>query len=279
MKTWIRSIPAWAMALVMGTLLTAQVAKAQDNIMTYSLDIVSGYVIRGDDQYIRVYAKEEKEHAAFLATPAFQPSFTFFGPPGISLNLWGSFALTERADDVEKGFIGLGRDDELDYTLNFDWSNKLGGFTASLIYYTYFSSCYGTTETRCVKSTQGSGFPLDARITWMMPFAKTINPYFAFTSNQTPGGWYASLGISGGESIVWAAVADEVAGGLKAVTAKIGYVLGDMTVALWAAYRPNPTLLNGGYDKDGKYTVKGEEKTYPSTLAWLSFSYGGSVAK
>lgn len=282
MKTWIQKALGMVTAMGVGALMLgtlAAPAKADDApLATYGVDVVSGYVIRGDDQYVRVYNKagEEKEHPMLLVTPALQPYITLFGSSGFSLNLWGSFALTDRADDLKTSFVGLGRDDELDYTFNFDWANKMGGFTASLITYTYFHSCYG--DTRCTKTSSTAGFAPDARLTWVMPFAKSVNPYFAFTASQKPGAWYASLGISGGESLVWSVVADEVGGGLKAVTGKIGYPIGSMTVALWAAYRPNPTLLSGGYDADGKYVVDGEEKTYPSTIAWLSFTYSGSVA-
>jgi hypothetical protein len=281
MKTWIQKALASVTALGVGAMMLGTAAKAEDApIMTYGVDIVSDYVFRGTDLYVRQF--KDNEHSAFHVAPAAQPSATFFGPSGISLNLWGSFATGDRADDNKTGFLGLGRDDELDYTLAFDWSNRLGGFTAAIIYYTYFHQEYQT-ETVVVdapsntKATKAVPVQPDALFKWTMPFAKSINPYFSHYASPTHGASYDVLGISGGESVVWAASVGNMRQGIKDVTGKVGYVMGDFSVALNAAYRPNPELV-GPYDKDGKYFVKGEEKTYPSTIAWLSLSYSGSVA-
>lgn len=267
---------------VLGLFLLALPAWAEDApppLMTYGVDLVSDYVDRGTDLFVRQF--KDNEHSAFHVAPAIQPQVTLNGPSGISLNLRGSFAVSDRADDTKKRFLGLGRDDELAYTLAFDWGNKLGEFQAALVYYTYFDSCFaGNTNGNgaCNASTPAAA-PVqpDAKLAWKMPFAKPAAPTLTYYANPTPGAWYATFDLSGGESIVWAASIGEVREGIKDVTGKIGIALGGLTISLNGSYRPNPELV-GPYDKDGKYLVKGVEKTYPSTILWVTIGYGGSVA-
>lgn len=272
MKTWIQKAVASATGLGVGALMLgtmATTAKAEDApIMTYGVDIVSDYVSRGVDQFQKGFAFHEKDDGPVNMSPALQPSFTLFGPSGISLNIWGSFAITDRSPDNKKGFAGLSKLDEIDYTLAFDWSNKLGGFTAAIIAYTY------PYDDKINATTQP-----DYLLKWAMPFGKSVNPYLSYYASPVQGGEYAETGISGGESVPWSLVLGAVAGGVKHVTAKVGYVMGDFTVAVSAAYRPNPELLAGAYDKDGKYLdFENKSKDYPSTIAWLTLSYAGSVA-
>ncbi|HEX7928469.1 MAG TPA: hypothetical protein VF678_12820 [bacterium] len=263
-------------------LLIALPAFAEDKpLMDYGVDLVTDYVSRGEDIYVRRFDKEQEKHTAVNMAPALQPSVTFFAPNGLSLNLWGSFALSNRADDNAKGFLGLGRDDELDYTLAFDWSNRLGGFTAGVIVYSYFDACRRSPTGACNRNTPDPDpVPVDALFRWAMPFAASAHPTFAYYANQTPGASYTTLGVSGGETFIWAATVGMVAAGAAGVTdltAKLGVVLGDFKVSLDGAYRPNPELI-GPYDKDGHYLVKGKQETYPSTVLWMTLSYTGSVA-
>jgi hypothetical protein len=270
------------MALVVGGLFIWEPARAENQpLMTYSVDLVSDYVARGEDLYVRRFAKYREAHAAVNFAPAAQPSVTFFGPTGLSLNLLGSFALSDRADDAKKQFVGLGRDDELDYTLAFDWSNRLGGFTAGLIYYTYFDACYAS-ERDCTTQYLAANPPRavqpDAMIKWAMPFAKSMNSHLAYFANPTPGGWYAVLGISGGERVIWAASLGEAGGGVRDLTAKISLAFGDVSVSANGAYRPHPELV-GPYQKDGTYTTaKGRSGHYPPAIFWLSVAWGGRIA-
>ncbi|HEX7928468.1 MAG TPA: hypothetical protein VF678_12815 [bacterium] len=273
-------------ALLLGTMATT--AKAEDApIMTYGVDIVSDYVVRGVDQYKGAFAFHEKDDGPLNVSPAIQPSFTLFGGNGISLNVWMSFAVSDRSPDNDKGFAGLSKLDELDYTLAYDWSNKLGAFTAGIIAYTYiYDDKSGTV-------TQPEYF-----LKWAMPYGKSVSPYLAYYASPTSGGEYAEAGISAGEAVPWSLVAGAVPGGLKHVTGKVGYVMGDFTISASVAYRPNAALV--GYprmipfDVDGSGTIEdgetktldkgkylnfeGKEKDYPSTIAWLTLSYAGSVA-
>ena len=259
--------------------LTGTPASAQDKLMTYGVDIVSDYVSRGQDLYLRTLTRDAKEHTSTHVEPAVQPSVTFFAPNGLSLNLWGSFATGNRADDTVKDFTGLGRDDEIDYTLAFDWSNKLGAFTAALIYYTYTHPCYGCATV--TEKLSGIAVQPDAMVKWVMPFAKAISPYVQHYANPLPGASYSVLGMSGGEAVPWALSVGAVHEGVKDVTGKVGYVLGSFTVAANVAYRPNPALV-GPYNRDGKYipdTTKPDVvKDYPPAIFWLTFSYGGEVS-
>ncbi len=281
MKRCIKQALTALMALVVGGLFIWELARAENQpLMTYSVDLVSDYVARGEDLYVRRFAKSGEAHTAVNIAPAVQPSVTFHGPSGLSLNLWGSFALADRADDAKKRFVGLGRDDELDYTLAFDWSNRLGEFTAALIYYSYFDACYGS-ERDCTSAYLAASppapVPPDAMIKWAMPFAKSVNPHFSFFANPTPGAWYAVLGISGGERVSWAASLGEAGGGIKDLTAKISLAFGDVSVSANGAYRPNPELA-GPYGKDGTYTVQGKTQHYPPAIFWLSVAWGGRIA-
>jgi len=267
-----------AAGLAAALLMVAAPVFAEDRpLLDYNIDVVSDYVTRGEDMYVRRFDKGEEKHSAVNAAPALQPSLTLYGPGGLSLNLWGSFAIADRADDNKKGFLGLGRDDELDYTLAYDWSNRLGGFTAGIIYYAYFDACFRATVP-CNRDTPAPD-PVQPEllIRWSAPFGEAIHPALSYYASPTPGGWYTTLGFSGGERVFWAAILGAVAQGPKDVTAKLGVGGGGVKVSLDMAYRPNPELV-GPYDKDGHYTVKGKTETYPSTVLWITLSYGGSVS-
>lgn len=270
MKTWIKTALASVTALGVGVVMLGHVAKADDApIASYGVDIVSDYVVRGVDQYDSAFAFHKKDATSFNVSPSLQPTLTLFGPSGLSLNLWGAFALTDRADDNKKGFTGLSKLDELDYTLAYDWSNRMGGFTAAIIQYTY------------LYATGGSNVTPDYMIKWAMPFASSVSPYFAYYANETPGAEYATLGFSGGSNVFWAASLGEKSKGPSDVTAKVGYNMGPIALSVNAAYRPTPAIASNGYtiDSKGKYTdFDGKSKTFPSTIMWLDIGYSGSVA-
>jgi hypothetical protein len=270
------------------------VRAAEPPLLHYQMDLVSDYVTRGEDIYVRRFNKSEEKHSAVNVAPALQPSLAFFGPSGMSLNLWGSFAMSDRADDNKKRILGLGRDDELDYTLAFDWSNRLGAFTAGLIYYSYFDACYRAAAPCNAKTPDPESVEPELLIRWVAPFAAAIHPTLTYIGSPTPGGWYATLGLSGGEQFFWAASLGEVAQGPKDVTVKLGYALGDLKISLDGAYRPNATLVgyptrdqagdrilyrNGKPISKGQYiTAKNKVEDYPPAIFWITFSYSGSVA-
>jgi hypothetical protein len=250
---------------------------AEAPLLDYGVDLVSDYVARGEDIYVRRFDKGRQEHTAVNVAPALQPSVTLHGQSGMSLNVWGSFALTDREDDNRRGFLGLGRSDELDFTLAFDWSNRLGAFVAGFIYYAYADSCYGA-ATPCNRSTPApAAVSPEAFLKWNPPFATAVGGQFAYYTTTVPGGWYATLGVQGGERLIWAADVGAVGAGIKDVTGKIGWSFGDVSLSASAAYRPNPEVV-GPYAKDGSYLVKGETKKYPATIYWLTVSYAGNIA-
>jgi len=279
MKKWLNiTLAAIMLAGAFPVAFSVSAYAQESKIMAYGVDVVTDYVARGQDLYIRTLVRDGQEHGALHMEPAVQPSLTFFGPNGVSLNLWGSFAASNRADDKKKGFVGLGRDDELDYTLAYDWSNKLGGFTTALIYYTYMHACYGASDS-CAYQEPSAVAP-DAMIKWALPFAKAMGPYLQHYANSVPGASYTVLGIGGGETIPWGLSVGSVVEGVKDITGKVGFAMGPITVAANMAYRPNPMLV--GYDKDGKYLPdpsKNTIKDYPPAIFWLTFSWGGEVVE
>jgi hypothetical protein len=302
MKTWIQQALAGVVALGVGMVTFGPAAFAEDApppIMSYEVDIVSDYVVRGADQFASGQAFHKKDDGAVNVTPALQPSMTFFGPSGLSLTVWGSFALVDRADDNKKGFTGHGKLDEIDYTLQYDWSNKLGSFTAAIIQYTLLYTGGTSTASHCdtragsvTCSDVGVSTPIqpDFLIKWAMPFGKSMNPYFSYYANPVPGAEYAVLGISGGEALSWAASLGEKSGGPNDITASIGYAFGDLKVSGNLAYRPTPKLVGypggaadpvSGKPLDaGKYIdFNGKVKDYPSTIFWLTLAYTGSVSE
>lgn len=62
--------------------------------------------------------------------PALQPSLTLAHPNGLSLNFWGTLDTTDIAG--ERGNIT-----EIDYTLDYEWSEKNIGLNAGVSYFTY----------------------------------------------------------------------------------------------------------------------------------------------
>lgn len=268
-------------------------AETPRSLMEYGVDLASDYVNRGEDFYRRRFDKARERHGAVNVAPSLQPWLTLFGPGGLSLKLWGSFALRERGDYNSRDFLGLGRDDEVDYTLAFDWSNRLGAFTAALIQATYLDACYGA-KASCSASTPEPDFvPPELLIRWGATFAEAIHPALSYYASPAPGAWYAALELSGGEQVFWAASLGAVGKGLKDLTVKLGYAFGDFKISLDGAWRPNAELVgyptrdmdgNRIVDGDGKplsrgeyLTAKGDVARYPPVIYWLTFSYSGST--
>lgn len=287
----------WRMLASLGLLtagLSVPILAEEPPLAEYGVDLVSDYVDRGEDVYRRRFDKARERHGAVNVAPAVQPSLTLSGPSGISLKLWGSFALRERDDDNPRGFLGLGRDDKLEYTLAFDWSNQLGGFTAALIQATYLDACHGAEVPCTAAAPEPDPVPPELLIRWAAPFAKAIHPALSYYASPAPGAWYAALELSGGERVFWAASLGAVAQGPNDLTIKLGYTFGDFKVSLDGAYRPNAELV--GYpirDEDGNrimddedkplrrgeyLTAKGEVARYAPVIFWFTLSYAGSIA-
>lgn len=252
------SMLALALALALPALPRPADAAAGDPVLSYNIDVVSNYIFRGTDLYASVFDKDGKDHGAFQFSPALQPSLTFVGPGGLSFGLWGSYALTNREDDG--AFTGLKALDEMDYTLSWAWSNRMGSFSTGLAAYT--------------GPAPASRFANNEMfITWGLPFAASLSPTISHyvivdASGSVPGGaTYTSLGISGGEKITWNASLG-LSTGIQDLTAGVGYGFGDMSVALKIAYRPDEELVG-----------EAGNSSYPKTVAWLTFSYGREVTE
>lgn len=71
----------------------------------FTADVVSNYIFRGDDVHFNKFNQDGKAHSSFNMAPAFQPSLTFKFAEGWSLNIWGSFAMTGRADKDTDGLF------------------------------------------------------------------------------------------------------------------------------------------------------------------------------
>lgn len=268
-RVWVYRVIAGA-AVILAALGAPRAGSAAegDPLLDYEVALVSNYVFRGVDVFVSTYDKEGEAHGAFNVAPAVQPSLTFYGPGGFSFGLWGSWALTDRDPEPEKGFDGLKVWDEVDYTLAWDWENKLGAFSAGLINYA---------------NVPANGSLTEVYFSWGLPVLDALGPTVAHYSviDNNPdlaAATYTSLSVGGGETISWSASVG-VSRKLQDVTAGVGYALGDVSLSFNAAYRPNPDLV-GPYDKDGNYTLaNGTAEEYPSTIAWLTVSYGGSVTE
>jgi hypothetical protein len=83
-----------------------------------SMDFVSNYVWRGYDVHQSYFDQQGKSYSGTNVAPAFQPSITLNTPvDGLSVNLWGSFAMVGREDADADGrlqYMGGGDDIYLD---------------------------------------------------------------------------------------------------------------------------------------------------------------------
>jgi hypothetical protein len=251
-----------------GAMALPAAAAPGDPLLDYGVDVVSNYVWRGVDLFGStgnggLNAQNEVDDGAFTVAPAVQPSLTLYGPGGFSFGLWGSFAATNREEDEKTGFAGLSTLDELDYIFAWDWSNKLGSFTAGIANYAIVPD---------------AGAVTDVYFVWGMPFLESLSPTLTYNSDMVSAAAYTTLGISGGEAISWSASVGLVQKGIQDVTASIGYeIMSGLSVSLNASQRPNPELV-GAYDEDGKYTnFDGDEADYPPVIAWLTLSWAGAT--
>ena len=233
-------------------------------LLDYGVGVVSNYVFRGVDVFTGVQDKEGEKHSSFNVAPAVQPSLTLYGPGGLSFGLWSSFALTNRSPEESKGFAGLKEFDELDYTLAWDWKNRLGSFKVGIADYAIVPA---------------RGALNEVFITWAPTFLEGLSPLISHYSDTNSAVSYTSFGVSGGEAVTWGANLGLSTKGPQDITASVGTGLGEsMSVAFNLAYRPTPSAV-GPYDSEGKYAVKGAAADYPPAIFWLSFSYGGSVTE
>ena len=257
-----------AVAVIAGGILTLGASRviAQDKptLMEYGADLVTNYVWRGIDIYEGAFAANNEDPSSFQVTPALQPSLTFIGPGRFSLNLWGSFALTDR--DEEKA--DLGALDEIDYTLSYAWENKLGSFDTGFIVYT-------------LPNPRAGDNVEEVYFSWGLPFAEAIGPSISHYAATGGASQYTALGFGGGEAVTWSANIGAAKNGVQDVTVSVGASFGDFAVAASVANRPKLELHDFDGTEDGKYTsVKdGQLKDLPSKIFWLTFSYGGSVTE
>lgn len=69
-----------------------------DGSVSVDFAFVSNYVFRGNDLFTNAAVQRGEKITEHSGAPAFQPSITFGGPEGMYFNIWGSYALTHRAD-------------------------------------------------------------------------------------------------------------------------------------------------------------------------------------
>jgi len=249
-------------------------AQATESLLDYNVDLASTYVYRGDDVFANAHT--DKAQKAFSVYPALQPTLVLRGQGGFSATLWGSFALTDRKENKETGFAGLSQTDELDYLLAYDWKNRLGGFKAGLNYYSYPGAAIAGSR--------------EVVLAWSMPFLESIAPTLTRYEDINTPFTYTTLGFGGGESFTWGLLfgwsrkVDTTGAhshsGLHEVSANVGYKLDSgLKFSFAAVNRPDLTLH--GHDRQGNYTYTDTTGTHdakaPSTLYWLTMSYGGTV--
>jgi hypothetical protein len=257
-------------------------------LMYYGVEVVSDYVFRGDDMYVREFTKDGKEHASVNLSPAVRPQITLFSPT-ITFNVLGTFAYNDRPDkpDNDKGaFYGLEREDEIDYTLAYRWRTELGRFTAGIIRYSFLDQGR-VGPTRSTPHTTPQPNPTEMFLGWDMPFWPKANPNFYHYAGQNYGDAYSAFSFDGAASsrLAWFLNFGFVRVGPKDVTGQLRWELGAVDLSFNAAYRPDPKTLSyrgaSGYDKEGKYIIDPSKSdklgTYPSTLYWLGISVGGRV--
>lgn len=268
MLTLRRRLPALAVfpiALALLVLPVCLCGAEETPLLEYGVDVVTTYVSQGEDFFRSAYDTDGKKHAAFPLTPAAQPYVTLHGPSGISLGLWGSYALTQREPDPDRNFAGLETLDEVDYTLAWSWDNRLGAYTAGWALYTYTNvASRGSLNELFFSIAPKALESIGGKLThWV-------------GADATGGGYtYTQLAIGGGDTLTWNLYLGQAVKP-KDLTARLGYAFGDLSVSVNAAYRPNPELV--GYNEDGTYTVNGATEHYPPTVVWLSVGYGGQVA-
>lgn len=250
-------------------------AQEPATLMDYSVAIVSDYVFRGVDVFSSAYAKKEEDESAFNLAPAVQPSVSFNSASGFWFNFWGSFAVTDREEDEAKGFEGLAALDEVDTTIGYDWSNRLGSFSFGLINYALIHPS--------VQGEPGANIQ-EMFFKWGLPVMEDLGPTLSHYVDSFTANTYTAISAGGGEALSWGVNlgygskgGDQ---GIQDLTATIAYDLGGgLAVNGNAAYRPTPRLH--GYTSDGKYisAKDGSEADYPPAIVWLGVSWGGEVTE
>jgi len=257
--------------------------------MYYGVELASNYVFRGDDRYVRAFAKDGEEHGSFNITSVFHPEF-IVASDQIVMHIRGNFAMTNRDDELDnpKGaFYGFERDDEIDYTLSYNWKNRLGKFTGAIVFYSLLDD-RPVGPARNSPPVNSEGIPTEIMFGWEMLVANIFTAQIKQFSSDTPGAWYSSIGARGVKigGFEWEVETGFVRTGLKTVNTRFSYDLGGFTIAANMAYRPNPKTLaysditagTQGYDEEGKYAPDLSDpsaaKDYPPAIFWLSINYG-----
>lgn len=280
MKLGFKFLYALALLLAAGGFATHR-AVAQETILDYNVDLVTDYVFRGIDVFRDVYISREAEETPFNVAPALQPSVSFYSPSGLWFNFWGSFALTDREDedspnsDTGDTFAGLQTLDELDTTIGYDWSNRLGSFSVGIVN-------FGLINPE-VQGEDGSNIQ-EMFFSWGLPFMESLAPALSYNLDSDTANSYSTLSVGGGESLSWTVnLGYGSAGGAQGVqdvTGSIGFGFGGgLSVSANAAFRPTPQLV--GYNSDGEYISQedGSVADYPPAIAWIALSWGGELTE
>ncbi len=109
-------------------------------IVDVYLNFGTTYYWRGVDVYSNKFAFDDKNEGVFNDAFSVMPEITLYTPiPGLTLDLWGAFALSERSggEDIEAPLVGLEGKDELNLTIDYSYNNWLGDFSGGAILYIY----------------------------------------------------------------------------------------------------------------------------------------------
>jgi hypothetical protein len=292
-----RMNPRWLgipVVVATASLLAPGFAMAQQEpvLAYYGISAASDRVFRGDDYYVRAFNKSGQAHSEFNNEPVVMPQLNLYGEP-VELDIKGFFAAQDREDDLKNShgaFYGLQREDEIDYSLIYHWHNRLGRFSGGIIYYSLLDegSLGPGAITRPAQPRTGA---TEFMAIWRFPFWESVHPTFAQFSQPVAGQDYSAFSLSGElRRMTWDVNAGIVRVGPKDLTGSLSYFFTrEISVSANASWRPEPKTLAfqdttaglSGYDEKGKYVPDLSKptvtKSYPSTIYWLTLSWGERV--
>ena len=143
MKHWKKIL---TMALLIASVQTGAVFAEEKPGMDVYMNVASSYFFRGAHVYSAATKEYDatkstyKDDVAFPLAPSLQSGFTFYAPlKGLSFDVWSAFALTNRkaATVTNSGDTAdhLSSVDEVDFTVAYEFDNKVGTWKIFLISY------------------------------------------------------------------------------------------------------------------------------------------------
>ena len=108
-----------------------------------SVDVASTYLWRGIDIHAMNEDHTGNQRDIFNFAPALMPSLTVYAPiKGLWFNIWGSRGLVSRPRNEAM----LMCDDEIDYTVGYDFDTVIGGWSLAFVMFTYPTNGVSYTE-------------------------------------------------------------------------------------------------------------------------------------